>query len=99
MMIIVAGFILAVGMYAGWKLRAWWENFAPQPAGAVAPLSEQLAIVAAPRSPRGLEAARPRTVALRTVSTQSQTRYSFATENPRFVPLPDREQGCWELAR
>ena len=34
-----------------------------------------------------------------TKSTQSQTRYTYWTVNPRFVPLGDREHGCWELAR
>jgi hypothetical protein len=99
MMVFVAGFVLAVGVYAGWKLRVWWESSATQSIGAVAPQAQQSAISAAPRSPRGLAGARPYTVATRTVSTQSQTRYSFATKNPRFVPLPDHEQGCWELAR
>ena len=39
------------------------------------------------------------TVMMLTKSTQSQTRYTYATENPRFVPLGDRDHGCWELAR
>ena len=95
----VAILFLIIGMVAGWKLRAWWESTAPQAAGAAAPRAAPLAIVDAPRSPRGLEAAPPRAVATRTMNTQSQTRYTYWTENPRFVPLGEREQGCWELAR
>ena len=31
----------------------------------------------------------------RTVKTQSQTRYAWSRGEPRFMPLPDKEQGVW----
>ena len=31
----------------------------------------------------------------RAVQVQSQTRYTWWTETPRFVPLPERESGAW----
>jgi hypothetical protein len=34
-----------------------------------------------------------------TKSTQAPTRYTWWTREPRFVPLAEREHGCWELAR
>jgi len=34
-----------------------------------------------------------------TKCTQSQTRYTYWRQSPRFVPLAEHEQGCWELAR
>ena len=33
----------------------------------------------------------------RTVQTQSQVRYTWGLSRPRFTPLPDYAQGCWQM--
>ena len=92
----VAVLFLLIGLVAGWTLRAWWSDLVVPAASTIAPApraAPALAIADAPRSAQGLVAvARPTTLA--TKSTQSQTRFTYWTVNPRFVPLPEREHGC-----
>ena len=80
----VAMLLLVCGFWAGWKVRGWVER-APTTVAVVAP-------VAGP-------GVAPRQVERATKSTQAQTRYTWWTREPRFVPLAEREHGCWELAR
>ena len=103
----VAMVFLAIGLVAGWQLRGWWIDLLAPAAGSIAPraVPAAAAFADAPRYQLALAApalaAQPyrATTSSATKSTQSQTRYTYWTENPRFVPLSDREQGCWELAR
>ena len=36
-----------------------------------------------------------KTTKSRNAKTQSQCRYAYDRVEPRFVPLPERDQGCW----
>ena len=85
----VAVLFLMIGLVAGWKLRAWWSDLVAPAAGTIAPRAAPALAIA--------DVARPTTLV--TKSTQSQTRFTYWTVNPRFVPLAEREHGCWELAR